>query len=92
MEQLTVEEFVSTIPIKNFGNFSYHSWHFTLAKLVWYCRRGCFLYSFFSCSCLLLEVLVLVCTEVSQLEDTNTGDIPEEDKANPKAAAENDVC
>lgn len=34
VEQLTVKEFVSTFLIKNFGNFSYHSWHFTSAKLV----------------------------------------------------------
>lgn len=92
VEQLTVKEFVSTFPIKNFSNFSYHSWHFPLAKLVWYCRRGWCLGSLFSCSCLLSEALVLVCTRVSQLEDTNTGDIPEGDKANPKAAAQNGVC
>lgn len=33
-----------------------------------------------------------MCTEVSQLGDTNAGDIPEEDKANLKAGAENAVC
>lgn len=36
--------------------------------------------SSFSCSWLLLELLVLVCTEVSWLEDTNIGAIPEEDR------------
>lgn len=33
-----------------------------------------------SCSCLLLQVLVLACTEVSQLEDVNIGVTLEEDK------------
>lgn len=48
--------------------------------------------SLFSCSCLLLELLVLVCTVFSQLEDTNTRDISEEHKVNLKAGAEDDVC
>lgn len=60
--------------------FSYSSQHFILAKLLWCCRGGCHLGFSCSCSCLLLQVLVLACTEVSQLEDVNIGVTLEEDK------------
>lgn len=80
MEQLGVKEIVSMFPMENLGYYSCCSWHFILAKLLWCCRGDCHLGSSFSCSWLLLEVLVLMCPEVSQLEDMNVGAIPEEDR------------
>lgn len=46
MEQLAVKEIVSTFPTENLGYFSYCSWHFILAKLLWCYRGGCRLGSF----------------------------------------------
>lgn len=80
VEQLAVKKIVSTCPTENLGYFSYSSQHFILAKLLWCCREGCHLGFSCSCSCLLLEVLVLACTEVSQLEDVKIGVTPEGDR------------